>query len=310
MTGEKQSLDALRINKVRCVLAIVVCSLICVLVYLGVTDQVLRDPDPLIKEVGWKTYHMFTILSNMLMALAAAMCIPFAVDGMRYRNYHLPRWYVNLMYAGTTGVAITFIIALTVLTPAAGFYRVMLFSNNILLHLTCPVLSILLFVFINSDHKVRVIDSIIAIMPAVVYALLYLILVFAVGEDAGGWRDHYQIYRVTEYLPIPVLLLLFAGICMIIATALRLAHNIVHERRKADVEKYYQQAEEFAYPDIKDAVRALALADRVNDKGGELIVPRRIISMMERKYQSGVSVCELCCLYVRTYYSSEGNSER
>ena len=116
---QKKLPDALRINRNRCILAIVVCSILCFLVFLAVTDQLLRDPDVLIKEVGWKAYHMFTVLSNILMAVAAAMCIPFAVDGMRYRNYHLPRWYVNLMYMGTTGVAITFLIALTVLQDGA-----------------------------------------------------------------------------------------------------------------------------------------------------------------------------------------------
>lgn len=304
----QKSYNALQINRSRCILAIIVCSLLCILVYLGVTDQVLRDPDPLIKEVGWKSYHMFTILSNLLMAVAAAMCIPFAVDGMRYRNYHLPRWYVNLMYAGTTGVAITFIIALTVLAPAAGFYRVMLFSNNLLLHLTCPLLSILLFLFINSDHQIRWKDSIIAIMPVCIYMAMYLILVFAVGEESGGWRDHYQIYRILEYIPMPLLIILFSLISFAIAAALRLAHNAVHRRRKSAVERYYQQAEEFSYPDIEQAIRALADQDRPRDKGGELTVPRRIMNMMEKKYASGLSAKEMCSIYIDEYYSAENGA--
>lgn len=305
MDKTRKSPNALQINRNRCILAIIVCSLICILVYLGVTDQVLRDPDPLIKEVGWKSYHMFTILSNLLMAVAAAMCIPFAVDGMRYRNYHLPRWYVNLMYAGTTGVAITFIIALTVLAPAAGFYRVMLFSNNLLLHLTCPVLSILLFLFINSDHQIKWKDTIIAITPVCIYMAMYLILVFAVGEESGGWRDHYQIYRILEIIPMPLLIVLFALISFVIAAALRLAHNAIHRRRKAGMESYYQQADEFSYPDIEQAIRALADQDRLRDKGGELTVPRRIMNMMEKKYASGLSIREMCSIYIDEYYSKE-----
>ena len=305
MDKTRKSPNALQINRNRCILAIIVCSLICILVYLGVTDQVLRDPDPLIKEVGWKSYHMFTILSNLLMAVAAAMCIPFAVDGMRYRNYHLPRWYVNLMYAGTTGVAITFIITLTVLAPAAGFYRVMLFSNNLLLHLICPVLSILLFLFINSDHQIKWKDTIIAITPVCIYMAMYLILVFAVGEESGGWRDHYQIYRILEIIPMPLLIVLFALISFVIAAALRIAHNAIHRRRKAGMESYYQQAEEFSYPDIEQAIRALANQDRLRDKGGELTVPRRIMNMMEKKYASGLSIRKMCSIYIDEYYSKE-----
>ena len=302
---QKKLPDALRINRNRCILAIVVCSILCFLVFLAVTDQLLRDPDVLIKEVGWKAYHMFTVLSNILMAVAAAMCIPFAVDGMRYRNYHLPRWYVNLMYMGTTGVAITFLIALTVLAPAAGFYRVMLFSNNILFHLTCPILSILLFFFINSDHRIKWQSTFIAIIPVVLYALVYVLMVFIIGEEAGGWRDHYQIYRIAEYLPLPVILLILCLISFGIATVLRLVHNAIHKKRKADMERYYQQAEAFSYPDLETAIGALADLDRPYDMGGELTVPRRIMNIMERKYQSGLSTKEMCIRYIEDYFKDE-----
>ena len=302
---QKKLPDALRINRNRCILAIVVCSILCFLVFLAVTDQLLRDPDVLIKEVGWKAYHMFTVLSNILMAVAAAMCIPFAVDGMRYRNYHLPRWYVNLMYMGTTGVAITFLIALTVLAPAAGFYRVMLFSNNILFHLTCPILSILLFFFINSDHRIKWQSTFIAIIPVVLYALTYVLMVFVIGEEAGGWRDHYQIYRIAEYLPLPVILLILCLISFGIATVLRLVHNAIHKKRKADMERYYQQAVAFSYPDLETAIGALADLDRPYDMGGELTVPRRIMNIMERKYQSGLSTKEMCIRYIEDYFKDE-----
>lgn len=302
---QKKLPNALRINRNRCILAIVVCSILCFLVFLAVTDQLLRDPDVLIKEVGWKAYHMFTVLSNILMAVAAAMCIPFAVDGMRYRNYHLPRWYVNLMYMGTTGVAITFLIALTVLAPAAGFYRVMLFSNNILFHLTCPILSILLFFLINSDHRIKWQSTFIAIIPVVLYALTYVLMVFVIGEEAGGWRDHYQIYRIAEYLPLPVILLILCLVSFGIATVLRLVHNAIHKKRKADMERYYQQAEAFSYPDLETAIGALADLDRPYDMGGELIVPRRIMNIMERKYQSGLSTKEMCIRYIEDYFKDE-----
>ena len=185
---EKKITDALRKIEIRCVLAIIVCSLISFLVIIAVSDQLLSKPDALVQEVGWKSYHMFTILSNMLMGIAAAMCIPFAVDGLRYHNYHLPRWYVDFMFTGTVGVALTFLVALTVLSPAAGFYRMMLYSNNILFHTTCPILSIILFFFINSDHNIKFKSTFIAIIPIVIYAILYVVMVFVIGEDAGGDR--------------------------------------------------------------------------------------------------------------------------
>jgi len=248
---------------------------------------------------------MIPILSNMLVAAAAAMCIPYTVDGMRNHNYHLPRWYVDLMFMGTTSVAVTFLVAVTVLAPAAGFYRVLIWSNNLYLHTICPVLSILLFFFINSDHKIKLRSAFFGIIPVTAYALVYLIMVFVIGEDAGGWRDHYQIQTIADHLPLPVILVVLCLISFGVAVALRAIHNLIHVKRKADLERYYQQADAFSYPDIGSAIRALADMDRPRDKGGELTVPRRIMAMMERKYQSGLSTEEMCERYIRAYFAPE-----
>ena len=303
MSHEKAVRDALKINNFRCILALCACSLLCIFVFLGVCIQLLDSPNDLIEEVGWKAYHLFTILSNMLMAATAAMCIPYTVDGLRNHNYHLPRWIINLMFIGTTNVAVTFLVALTVLSPGAGFYRVMFWSNNLHLHTICPLLAILLFFFINSDHRISFRSSLLAIIPVSVYGLLYLTMVFIIGEDAGGWRDHYQIQAIAEKLPLPVLLLLLCLISFGLANGLRAIHNLIHEKRKRGLARYYQQHEVFAYDDIESAIRALARMDRRMDKGGEMTVPRRIMNMMEEKYGSGLSVGEMSKLYIDGYYS-------
>ena len=167
------------------------------------------------------------------------------------------------------------------------------------------MLSILLFIFLNSDHTIKFKSSLIAILPLMAYAFLYTIMVFLIGEDAGGWRDHYQIYRISEYLPIPVLLLILFFIGLLVANMLRLAHNAVHKRRKAALERYYQQADTFSYDNIQSAIQALAGIDRKRDMGGELTVPRRILTMMEKKYRSGLSVQDMCKLYIDEYYGTE-----
>lgn len=302
---QKKKPDALRVNKIRCILAIIVSAVLCALTFLGVCMQLLDDPNPEIQEVGWKSYHLFTILSNMLMAAAAAMCIPYAVDGLRNHNYHLPRWYVDLMFTGTVGVAVTFLVAVVVLSPAAGFYRVMIWKNNLYLHTICPLLSILLFFFVNSDHRIKFRSTFIAVIPVTAYALVYLIMVFVIGEDAGGWRDHYQIQTIADHLPLPVILLVMCGISFGLAALLRIVHNAIHSRRKADLERYYQTADAFSGPDIRAAIKALAEADRLCDTDGELIVPRRILNMMEKKYRSGLSTGELCDLYIKAFYCEE-----
>ncbi len=302
---QDKRLDALKINNIRCILAVIVCTAICCMVFLAVTYHLLKNPTDLIKEVGWQSFHLFTILSNLVMAVVAGMNIPFAIDGLRYHNYHLPRWYVTLLFMATCGIAITFMISGTLLSASVGFYRVMIYKHNVIIHTICPILSILLFIFLDSDHTVKFKASFIATLPLMVYAILYTIMVFVIGEDDGGWRDHYQIYRVVEHLPIPVVLVCVLIIGLIVSNLLRLAHNAVHKRRKVAVEHYYQQAEAFSYDDIQSAIEALARIDREHDMGGELTVPRRILGMMDKKYQSGLSIKEMCKIYIDEYYQTE-----
>ncbi|MBQ3934530.1 MAG: hypothetical protein II715_01825 [Clostridia bacterium] len=296
--------DALRIGRIRCVVAITVCSFICVLTFFGLVSQLVSQPNGSSEEVGWKAFHMFTLLSNILMAVSAVMCIPFAVDGIRSRNYHLPRWCVNLLYTGTAAVTLTFVAAATAISSVIGFRQTMLTDSNLIFHTICPVLSILLFIFINSDHKVRFRASFIAMIPALTYSVVYVLLVFVIGKDAGGWRDHYQVYRLTDHVPLPVVLPVFYLMLFGLFNGLRALHNLVHKYRKAGIEKYFQEAEAFDCPDLPEAIRALAESDRVRDGDGELTVPRRIMRMMEKKYRSGLSEAEMCELYVRAYYSS------
>ena len=57
--------------------------------------------------------------------------------------------------------------------------------------------------------------------------------------------------------------------------------------------------------DIASAIAVLAKEDRRKDEGGELVVPRRILLMLERKYQSRLSIEELCEIYIKEYYKTD-----
>ena len=248
--------DAIRTNRMRCRVAVVSCSLLSFLVFLAVCDQLLSTPDAIVQEVGWKSYHMFTILS-----------------------------------------------------PMTSYYRMMLYSNNILFHTINPIIAILLFIFINSDHKVSFRSTFLAIAPVVLYAALYFVLVFVIGEENGGWRDHYQIRDITQYVPLPLVVLGMVLIAFAVALLLRAAHNRVHKKRKKQTVSYYQSAGEFDCPGIASAIGALAARNRSRDPGGELTVPRRILGMMEEKYKSGLPLGELCRMYIDAYYENEGKEQ-
>ena len=95
---------------------------------------------------------------------------------------------------------------------------------------------------------------------------------------------------------------LFLVFCFGLANLLRFIHNIIHRNRKAALERYYHTEEAFSYPDIESAIRTLADLSRSHDKGGELTLPRRAMTILEKKYHSGLSMEEMCNIYLNEYY--------
>lgn len=64
---------------------------------------------------------------------------------------------------------------------------------------------------------------------------------------------------------------------------------------------YYQNAEEYDLPTVEDAIKKLAAENKAKDGGGEVIVPRRIIKLLNNKYQSEKSLAYLCGIYLDEY---------
>lgn len=294
----KDKEKALRINQQRCVVAIVFCSLMVALVFTGVVRNIFMEPDAFVKEVGAKTFRMFTVQSNMLVASMAMLCIPFEIDGLRSHNYHLPRWIVICMYVGVTCVALTFLIAITLLGPIAGYKLMMLQRSNLFLHTLCPIMSLLLLLVVNTDHNIKFKHSFIAIAPVFLYGVIYVIMVFVIGEENGGWRDHYHFAKIMPwYCMFVVMMLLVFGL----SNLLRVAHNKMHEKRKAAMVWGYQHSPKYDLPTIDEAIEALAREQKELDRGGDVIVPRRVILMFEDKYHSGRSLEDLCLVYLNEY---------
>lgn len=289
---------ALKINQQRCVVAIVFCSIMVALVFTGVVRNIFMEPDAFVKEVGAKTFRMFTVLSNMLVASTAMLCIPFEVDGLRNHNYHLPRWIVVCMYTGVTGVALTFLVAITLLGPIAGYKLMMLQRSNLFLHTLCPIMGILLFLVVNTDHNIKMKYSFVAIAPAFTYGVIYVIMVFVIGEEHGGWRDH---YHFGDFLPWYVAFVLMMLLVFGLSNLLRVVHNKMHVKRKKEMVWSYQNSPKYDMPTIEGAIIALAQEQKKLDRKGEIIVPRRIILMFEDKYHSGKALEDLCQVYLREY---------
>ena len=272
--------------------------LIVICVFVAIVINLLSPPSELVQEVGLKTFRMYTVLSNMFVGITISMTIPFAVDGIRHKNYHLPRWIVNLIFISTTCITLTFIISLTLLSAYAGFVKMMASGSNLFLHSIVPIVSIIGFLFINTYHNVKFKTTIYALIPIFIYAIIYLISAIFIGQENGGWRDH---YHFNEFIPWYYIFVIVFALAFGIANLLRVIHNRMHKRDKLATEKYYQNAPEYNLPTIEEAIKKLAQENKKYDAGGEVIVPRRIIKFLENKYQSGKPIQELCNIYIDEY---------
>lgn len=271
---------------------------IVICVFSSVVSNLLAEPNELVEEVGVKTFRMFTVLSNMLVGIAVAMSIPFAVDGIRERNYHLPRWIITLIYVSVNCITLTFLISLCLLSPSAGFVRIMASGTNLLLHTLVPISAICSFLFVNTYHTIKFRSVFIALSPVFLYAMIYLVSAIFIGESDGGWRDHYQFQKLMPwYFVLPCIMAVSFGI----ASLLRYVHNKMHALDKAATEGYYANAPEYDRPTVEEAVRALAREEKAHDKGGEVTVPRRLIRFIGKRYGGEKELSYLCGVYLDEY---------
>ena len=106
--------NARAINKMRCIVGLVICSIVILLTLISVTLNFVNFYKEDTPEAGIGTLRMYTTISNIIAALAASICVPFQIEGIRKNRFKLPSWVVEVMYIGTCGVFLTFIIALTI----------------------------------------------------------------------------------------------------------------------------------------------------------------------------------------------------
>lgn len=286
---------AIRSNRTQCLLAMFSAATVVLCVCVGVTKNLVTIYDENFDHMGIRTFCMFTVNSNILAAISMMLALPYTIDGLRTGNYHLPNWVVNLMLDAVTAVTLTFLISLFVLAPAKGF--VLIFTGSrFFLHGVCPVLAILTFCFFISDHRIGLIESLKALIPVLIYALVYLTMVVVIGEDKGGWDDFYGFAtRLPLWLPV----VLIMPLTFSITTGLRVLHNGSYDRRRKKEARLYR--EEYRASDLgkilEDVARSRADALRMAD----IVIPARVIRRMIEDGDSDLGFREGCTRYLDAY---------
>ena len=195
--------------------------LVAVCVCIGVTMNLTTLYDVNFDHMGLRTFCMFTVNSNILCGIGMLMALPYTIDGLVTRNYNMPSWMVDLLFAGTTSVGLTFLISLCILAPVKGF--VLIFTGSrFFLHGVCPILAIITFCFFITSHVIPLRESVFAMIPVMLYAMVYYFMVEILGPKNGGWDDFYGfLTRIPQWIS----LLSFMPLTFAIASVLRWLHN-------------------------------------------------------------------------------------
>jgi hypothetical protein len=275
--------------------ALISCAIVVVCVCIGVTMNLTTLYDQNFDNMGIRTFCMFTVNSNILAALSSFAIIPYAIDGLRKKEYILPNWVVVFMLTGTTAVALTFLVSLFILSPVKGF--VLIFTGSrFFLHGVCPILNILAFCVFVTSHKITVKQSFFALIPVAIYAIVYFVMVVLIPKDLGGWDDFYGFAtRVPIWISATVILPLTFGI----TTLVRLWHNHSFSKRRQNEAQIFLD-----YFDGKEAREILFEMGKARAKiqpYGDVILPTLVIKKIVYFTDSDLSINDACRLYLDGY---------
>jgi hypothetical protein len=225
--------ELVRRNRVQCICALISCAIVVICVCIGVTMNLTTLYDEDFDNMGIRTFCMFTVNSNILAAISSFTVIPYAIDGIRKKEYVLPNWVVVFMMTGTTAVALTFLVSLFILSPVKGF--VLIFTGSrFFLHGVCPILNILAFCMFVTSYKTKIRDCFFSLIPVAIYTDVYFVMVVIITEENGGWDDFYGFAtRIPPWLSIMIIFPLTFGV----ATLLRLWHNHSFVKRRKNIQR-------------------------------------------------------------------------
>ncbi len=279
----------------QCLFALISASIVAVCVCVGVTMNLVTPFDENFDHMGIRTFCMFTVDSNILAGLSMLLCLPYTVDGIRTGYYHLPDWVVVLMHISVTAVSLTFLVSLFILSPAKGF--ALIFSGSrFFLHGVCPVLCIVAFCLFINSHLIRYRESVLALIPVLIYAAVYVVMVVFIGEERGGWNDF---YGFTTRVPIWVSFSVIIPMTVVIILLLRLGHNKrCISRRQKDAELYRAA---YSDADLHRVVENMASSHKKELKTDSIVIPSQTIGYMIKNSGNELDIDEGCRLYLEAY---------
>ena len=125
----------------------------------------------------------FTFQSNIFMGVVALIYAYYQYLLLIEKKDKIPHVLNVFYHVGVTAVALTFVIVIFFLAPGYGFDKMYRYAN-LFFHGLAPVVAIANYMFFSKECRIRFVDTLFAIIPSLLYGIVYFIVV--VSNNAYG----------------------------------------------------------------------------------------------------------------------------
>ena len=277
------------LHKRRSVIALVSGGLMLFFACRAIAMGLLNSYIQIQRDTGYNLFHFFTINSNLLLAISTSFIIPYAIEGIRKKRFVFPRWVTILEYSATTCTTLTMLFAFLFIYPSSG-PELAFGGMNFWLHVICPIMAIGLFFLVETDVKLSLSDSMIALIPFFLYSLIYIFNVVLIGEEYGGWKD---IYLLTAFLPAAMTAPMMYMFGFGVASLLRFAYNkLVTMRYRRFIDSWSDDTSEI---EVNIEVYGLGRYHGKHFEPNNIGIPIDIFNALSEKY--GLDPNKLSVIY-------------
>ncbi len=147
-------------------------------------------------------FRFFTVLSNVLCAFASLLVLLCSFFG------NTPTPVLILKYVGTAAVSVTMLTVFLFLGPTTKSWKGLLTGPDLFLHLICPLLAIISYVFFEQIEFPFAV-TLLSTLPVPLYGLLYLKKVIYTPAP-NNWDDFYGFNRTGKW-PISFLAMILGA---------------------------------------------------------------------------------------------------
>lgn len=160
-----------------------------------------------------EAFKFFTVDSNILMGVIAFVFAIFEILVLCGKKEKIPSVLYTLYLMGAVGVVLTFLTTACFLAPFLVEDYWSLFTNsNLFFHFVVPVMSLLVFVFMEDTDVIKFKGTFIGIIPMVIYAIFYSATAISHSENGVvpyeyDWYGFVQGGLINAFFVLPIMLI-------------------------------------------------------------------------------------------------------